>query len=158
MSPDVLLEGPRTSFRYVLRVNVTERVWHSPQWDIGANNVESLNCFSIWSTPLSATLEPRQKTTQIVHSIILHSDLPKMANLLYMSFTISIGNLCSPPKSYQILSVFVPLSNLDCDLCSLMWYYIKIQTSLIYHFLCGAPQVDWRLAKNHTCGRISSTR
>ena len=31
MSPDVLLECPRTSFRYVLRVNVTERVWHSPR-------------------------------------------------------------------------------------------------------------------------------
>ena len=31
MSPDVLLECPRTSFRDVLRVNVTERVWHSPQ-------------------------------------------------------------------------------------------------------------------------------
>ena len=30
MSPDVLLECPRTSFRDVLRVNVTERVWHSP--------------------------------------------------------------------------------------------------------------------------------
>ena len=30
MSPDVLLECPRTSFRDVLRVNVTKRVWHSP--------------------------------------------------------------------------------------------------------------------------------
>ena len=30
MSLDVLLECPRTSFRDVLRVNVTERVWHSP--------------------------------------------------------------------------------------------------------------------------------
>ena len=30
MSPDVLLECPRTSFRDVLRVNVRERVWHSP--------------------------------------------------------------------------------------------------------------------------------
>ena len=30
MSPDVLLECPRTSLRDVLRVNVTERVWHSP--------------------------------------------------------------------------------------------------------------------------------
>ena len=30
MSPDVLLECPRTSFMDVLRVNVTERVWHSP--------------------------------------------------------------------------------------------------------------------------------
>ena len=28
MSPDVLLECPRTSFGDVLRVNVTERVWH----------------------------------------------------------------------------------------------------------------------------------
>ena len=27
---DILLECPRTSFRDVLRVNVTERVWHSP--------------------------------------------------------------------------------------------------------------------------------
>ena len=27
-----------------------------PQWEIGANNFESLNCFLIWSTPLSATL------------------------------------------------------------------------------------------------------
>ena len=35
MSPDVLLEGPRTSFRYVLRVNVTERVWHSPGGGVG---------------------------------------------------------------------------------------------------------------------------
>ena len=34
MSPDVLLECPRTSFRDVLRVNVTERVWHSP-WGVG---------------------------------------------------------------------------------------------------------------------------
>ena len=30
MSPDVLLECPRTSFRDVLRVNVTERVWIFP--------------------------------------------------------------------------------------------------------------------------------
>ena len=30
MSLDVLLECPRTSFGDVLRVNVTERVWHSP--------------------------------------------------------------------------------------------------------------------------------
>ena len=30
MSPDVMLECPRTSFGDVLRVNVTERVWHSP--------------------------------------------------------------------------------------------------------------------------------
>ena len=28
MSPGVLLECPRTSFRDVLEVNVTERVWH----------------------------------------------------------------------------------------------------------------------------------
>ena len=30
MSPDVMLECPRTSFRDVLGVNVTERDWHSP--------------------------------------------------------------------------------------------------------------------------------
>ena len=36
MSPDVLLECPRTSFRDVLRVNVMERVWHSPlQQELG---------------------------------------------------------------------------------------------------------------------------
>ena len=31
MSPDVMLECPRTSFRDVLGVDVTERVWHSPR-------------------------------------------------------------------------------------------------------------------------------
>ena len=42
MSPDVLLECPRTSFRDVLRVNVTERVWISP----GQKSVwRSLLCF-----------------------------------------------------------------------------------------------------------------
>ena len=39
MSPDVLLECPRTSLRDVLRVNVTERVWHSPGW--GGEGVDS---------------------------------------------------------------------------------------------------------------------
>ena len=31
MSPDVLLECPRTSFRDVLRVNATERAWIFPK-------------------------------------------------------------------------------------------------------------------------------
>ena len=39
MSPDVLLECPRMSFRDVLRVNVTERVWISP----GINRVNTNN-------------------------------------------------------------------------------------------------------------------
>ena len=52
MSPDVLLECPRTSFRDVLRVNVTERVWHSPPplpkqhgkgLDTSVNNVFNVN-------------------------------------------------------------------------------------------------------------------
>ena len=37
MSPDVLLECPRTSYRNVLRVNVTERVWIFPlkgEWGV----------------------------------------------------------------------------------------------------------------------------
>ena len=37
MSPDVLLECPRTSFRDVLRVNVTERVWIFPISDYVLN-------------------------------------------------------------------------------------------------------------------------
>ena len=42
MSPDVLLECPRTSFRDVLGVNVTERVWHSPEG-------RGEGCILIWS-------------------------------------------------------------------------------------------------------------
>ena len=42
MSPDVLLEGPRTSFRYVLRVNVTERVWIFPVGGRGVNALKPL--------------------------------------------------------------------------------------------------------------------
>ena len=45
---DILLECPRTSFRDVLRVNVTERVWHSPilhwgWWTSGVVNVWVVN-------------------------------------------------------------------------------------------------------------------
>ena len=45
MSPDVLLECPRTSSRDVLRVNVTERVWIFPREDGGG--VDSHNVSKI---------------------------------------------------------------------------------------------------------------
>ena len=52
MSPDVLLECPRTSFRDVLRVKVTERVWHSPgggrgevSFEIGWSDLKHLCLF-----------------------------------------------------------------------------------------------------------------
>ena len=43
MSPDVLLECPRTSFRDVLRVNVTERVWIFPLHKGGGLDISSFN-------------------------------------------------------------------------------------------------------------------
>ena len=45
MSPDVLLECPRTSFRDVLRVNVTERVWIFPPLSPGEMNCCHLRTF-----------------------------------------------------------------------------------------------------------------
>ena len=57
-------------------------------------------------------------------------------------------------RSFALLQCF------DIDLLprSYVWHDVNFQTLLIYHFLCGKPQVDWCMPKNHTCGRISPGR
>ena len=53
MSPDVLLECPRTSFRDVLRVNVTERVWIFPG---GGGGGGGLGCVGEFKNTLFALI------------------------------------------------------------------------------------------------------
>ena len=63
MSPDVLLECPRTSFRDVLRVNVMERVWIFPHKGRGGGyslGQQDRGLFLLFINHLAETLEMTQ--------------------------------------------------------------------------------------------------
>ena len=95
MSPDVLLECPRTSFRDVLRVNVTERVWIFP---LIVLMIKTRNTnFLKESGRINLSISWRRKRTSPVPRTVLEEELEKIGALCI--FTLKFHPELNPVES-----------------------------------------------------------